>query len=132
MQAEARALAPHVPKALLDGALSAGSVRDFDERYVAPLAGYAGADDYYARCSLPTRLGRIATPTLCLTAQDDPWIPADTYRAIAWGENPRVAPLIAAGGGHVGFHDAVRDGSWADRAIAAWAAPHLRPDGSDA
>jgi predicted alpha/beta-fold hydrolase len=124
MKADARALRAHVSPALLAGALAARSVRDFDERYVAPLAGYAGADDYYARCSLPPRLARIRTPTLCLTAEDDPWIPAATYRAIDWGANPRMTPLVSSGGGHVGFHDAVRDGSWADRAIAAWLSRH--------
>ena len=132
MKADARALRAHVPPALLEGALAARSVRDFDDRYVAPLAGFAGAEDYYARCSLPPRLARIRTPTLCLAAADDPWIPAATYDAIDWGANPRVAPLIASGGGHVGFHDPVRDGSWADRAIAAWMTPHLRPERSAA
>lgn len=125
MKADARALSAQVPPELVAGALGARTVREFDERYVAPLAGYAGAEDYYARCSLPPRLARIATPTLCLTAEDDPWIPADTYRAIDWAANPRVTPLIAAGGGHVGFHDAGRDGSWADRAIASWLARHI-------
>jgi predicted alpha/beta-fold hydrolase len=125
MKLDARALSPHLPKALLAGAEAARSVREFDDAYVAPLAGYAGADDYYARCSLPARIGRIATPTLCLTAEDDPWIPASTYRAMPWGENRLLSPLIAAGGGHVGFHDASRDGSWADRAIAAWLSRHL-------
>jgi predicted alpha/beta-fold hydrolase len=124
MKADARALRAHVPPALLAGAQAARTVRDFDERYVAPLAGYGGADDYYARCSLPPRLARIAVPTLCLTAEDDPWIAAATYRAIDWGANPRVCPLVAAGGGHVGFHDGVRDGSWADRAIAAGLSRH--------
>lgn len=128
MKRDARALAPHVPPALLAGAAAARTVREFDDRYVAPLAGYAGADDYYARCSLPPRLGRIRTPTLCLTAEDDPWIPAETYRAIDWHANPRVRPLIAEGGGHVGFHDRLRDGSWADRAIAAWLSQHLRDE----
>lgn len=125
MKAEARALGAHVPPALLAGALAARTVRDFDERYVAPLAGFAGAEDYYTRCSLPPRLPRITVPTLCLTAEDDPWIPADTYRAIDWDVNPQVRPLVASGGGHVGFHDRGRDGSWADRAICAFLSHHL-------
>lgn len=125
MKQDARALAAHLPDALLAGATAARSVREFDDAYVAPLAGYRGADDYYARCSLPPRIGRIATPTLCLAAEDDPWIPAATYRAMPWGDNRLLTPLIATGGGHVGFHDASRDGSWADRAIAAWLEPHL-------
>jgi hypothetical protein len=130
MKQDARTLAPHVPDELLAGAVAARSVRDFDDAYVAPLAGYAGADDYYARCSLAPRIGRIGTPTLCLTAEDDPWIPAETYRAIPWTDNRLLTPLISPGGGHVGFHDASRDGSWADRAIAAFLAPHLSPSRS--
>jgi predicted alpha/beta-fold hydrolase len=120
MQREAEALAPHLPARLLAAARSARSVYAFDDGYVAPLAGFAGADDYYARASLPQHLGRIAVPTLCLTAEDDPWVPAGTYRAIDWRGNPRVSPLIAPGGGHVGFHDRDRDGTWADRAIATF------------
>lgn len=120
MQREAEALAPHLPAPLLDAARSARSIYAFDDRYVAPLGGFTGADDYYARASLPNHLARIAVPTLCLAAANDPWIPAETYRAIDWPVNPRVTPLIAPGGGHVGFHDRVRDGTWADRTIAAW------------
>jgi predicted alpha/beta-fold hydrolase len=120
MQREAEALAPHLPARLLAYARSARSVYDFDDGYVAPLGGFAGADDYYARASLPNHLARIAVPVLCLTAADDPWIPADTYRGMDWRVNPRVTPLIARGGGHVGFHDRVRDGTWADRTIASF------------
>ncbi len=120
MKREAEALAPHIPPGLLAAARAARTVYAFDDGYVAPMAGFASADDYYERCGLPPRLTTIATPTLCLTAEDDPWVPAETYRAIAWNSNPRLCPLIAAGGGHVGFHDASRDGTWADRAIAAW------------
>jgi predicted alpha/beta-fold hydrolase len=120
MQREAEALAHHLPARLLGAARAARSIYAFDDTYVAPLAGFAGADDYYARASLPQHLDGIGVPTLCLTAEDDPWVPAETYRAIDWRANPRVAPLIAPGGGHVGFHDRDRDGTWADRTVAAW------------
>lgn len=120
MQREAEALAFHLPPRPLAAARAARSVYAFDDGYVAPLAGFAGAEDYYARASLPNHLARIAVPTLCLTAEDDPWVPAGTYRAIDWSVNPRVTPLIAPGGGHIGFHDRNRDGTWADRTIAAF------------
>ncbi|TQF82023.1 alpha/beta fold hydrolase [Elioraea sp. Yellowstone] len=129
MQREAEALAPHLPARLLAAARSARTVYAFDDGYVAPLAGFAGADDYYAHASLPRHLDRIAVPTLCLTAADDPWVPADTYRALDWRANPQVAPLIAPGGGHVGFHDRMRDGTWADRTIAARLSVYLRVSG---
>ncbi len=130
MQREAEALAPHLPGPLLAAARAARSIYAFDDAYVAPLAGFAGADDYYARASLPQHLARIAAPMLCLTAEDDPWVPAETYRAIDWRTNPRVTPLIAPGGGHVGFHDRVRDGTWADRTIAAWVQRVMAPSSS--
>lgn len=124
MKREAAALAPHLPPRFAAAARAARTVYAFDDGYVAPMAGFASADDYYERCSLPPRLAAIGTPTLCLTAEDDPWVPAGTYRAIDWRTNPRLIPLIAAGGGHVGFHDRGRDpnrdGTWADRAIAAF------------
>jgi len=120
MKREAEALAPHLPPPLLTAARAARTVYAFDDGYVAPMAGFASAEDYYERCGLPPRLAAIATPTLCLTAADDPWVPAETYRAIPWATNPRVVPLVAPGGGHVGFHDRSRDGTWADRTIADW------------
>jgi hypothetical protein len=125
MKQDAALLARHLPPDLLAAAKRARSVRAFDDGYVAPLSGYAGADDYYARCSLAPKLARIHAPLLCLTAADDPWVPAATYAAQDWAANPRVTTLVAPGGGHVGFHDSSRDGSWADRAIAAMLAPHL-------
>lgn len=132
MQREAEGLAPHLPGPLLAAARAARSIYAFDDTYVAPLAGFAGADDYYTRASLPQHLARIAAPTLCLTAEDDPWVPAETYRAIAWRANPCVTPLIAPGGGHVGFHDHDRDGTWADRTIAAWVQRVMAPSTSAA
>jgi predicted alpha/beta-fold hydrolase len=120
MKREAEALAPHLPARPLAAARSARSVYDFDDGYVAPLGGFAGADDYYARASLPQHLAGIGVATLCVAAVDDPWVPAETYRAIDWRVNRRVTPLIAPGGGHVGFHDRDRDGTWADRMIASF------------
>ncbi|MCC7429132.1 MAG: alpha/beta fold hydrolase [Alphaproteobacteria bacterium] len=125
MKREAQALGGHVPPTLLAKALAAGSLYDFDDTYVAPLHGFADAPDYYARCSLAPHLAMIRTPTLCLTSADDPWVPAASYRAQDWAANPRVTPVIAVGGGHVGFHDrparaGADAGTWADRAIAAY------------
>jgi predicted alpha/beta-fold hydrolase len=122
MQREAAALAGHLPQACLDAALRATSVYGFDDAYVAPLNGFAGADDYYARCSLAPVIQEIATPTLCLTAADDPWVPAATYDAVRW--TGAVRKLVTPGGGHVGFHDARADGTWADRAVAEFFSRH--------
>jgi len=78
------------------------SLREFDERITAPLHGFAGADDFYQRCSSRQFLRQIRTPTLILHARDDPFmwqksIPREHELA------PAVTLELSNRGGHVGF-----------------------------
>jgi len=98
-------------------ARSTRTLFDFDDRVMAPLGGFAGALDYYARCSAIGHLEGIETPTLVIHAQDDPWIPAEIYAGVDWSRHASLEPLIAAGGGHVGFHAADAEAAWHDRRI---------------
>lgn len=93
----------------------APSVVAFDDRFVAPRNGFAGAADYYARCSAGRFLDAIATPTLVIHALDDPWIPAASYLARDWRKNPHVTALLPRRGGHVGFHGRGGPTAWHDR-----------------
>jgi predicted alpha/beta-fold hydrolase len=74
----------------------------FDDRITAPLNGFAGAYDYYARCSCRRFLPGITTPTLILHARDDPFM---YPRTIPYEHElgPGVTLELAEGGGHVGF-----------------------------
>jgi predicted alpha/beta-fold hydrolase len=75
---------------------------DYDDRITAPLNGFAGAEDYYARCSCRPFLPRIDTPTLILHAEDDPFMfPRTVPRAEELG--PGVTLELSRHGGHVGF-----------------------------
>ncbi len=87
----------------------------FDDRFVAPRNGFAGAADYYARCSAGRYLDAIATPTLVIHALDDPWIPAESYLARDWRANRHVTALLPPRGGHVGFHGRGGMPAWHDR-----------------
>lgn len=85
--------------AMLD---SLRSLREFDDRVTAPLHGFAGADDYYARCSSRDFLQKIRIPTLILQARDDPFMTPDGL------PDPRelsscVDYELTDTGGHVGF-----------------------------
>lgn len=91
----------------------ARTIYEFDDRVVAPSNGFAGAQDYYRRCSAAGYLTEISTPTLVIHALDDPWIPASAYLEVAWRDNPLLTPLLSERGGHVGFHDAA--GTWHNR-----------------
>ncbi|MDX2170462.1 MAG: alpha/beta fold hydrolase [Deltaproteobacteria bacterium] len=99
---------------------TARSIVEFDDRFVAPRNDFAGAADYYARSSAERYLPAIRTPTLIVHALDDPWIPPDAYRRVAWPALPRLTPLLSDGGGHVGFHARDHRLPWHDRAIAAF------------
>ena len=75
---------------------------DFDDQVTAPLNGFAGADDYYARCSCRPFLRHIRTPTLILHALDDPFMfPHSVPRQDELG--PGVCLEVSRHGGHVGF-----------------------------
>jgi predicted alpha/beta-fold hydrolase len=75
---------------------------EFDEQITAPLHGFAGAEEYYARSSSRQYLGRIAVPTLILHARDDPFMCPDTVPADAELSNT-VTLELSDHGGHIGF-----------------------------
>lgn len=93
------------------------TILEFDERVVAPRNGFAGAEDYYAKNHARQFLDAIEVPTLVMHARDDPWIPASVYTDFDWTANPNLTPLIASGGGHVGFHGADSRTPWHDRCL---------------
>lgn len=88
---------------------------DFDNHFVAPVNGFKDARAYYRDSSAAPRLGAIRRPTLLIHAEDDPWIPAVSYRDLA--PNPNLIPLIPRSGGHVGFHAVGSAVPWHDRVL---------------
>lgn len=89
---------------LFDGERMRRSVTlwDYDDAVTAPLHGFAGADDYWARCSAGPRLPAIRIPALVLNPRNDPFLPAHclpdpkAVRSQLRLEQPEQ-------GGHVGF-----------------------------
>ena len=93
------------------GAIRADVVRrtrtlyDFDDLVTAPVHGFRDADDYYSQSSSLRWLARVRTPTLLLSARDDPFLPPevlDDVRDIA-DESPSLRIEFVERGGHVGF-----------------------------
>ncbi|NKB50089.1 MAG: alpha/beta fold hydrolase [Alphaproteobacteria bacterium] len=91
------------------------TIYTLDDRVVAPLNGFADADDYYAQSSAAQFLDGIKIPTMLIHAANDPWIPVEMYHAVDWSTNDHLMPVITPSGGHVGFHG--RGGRWHDRGI---------------
>ncbi len=79
------------------------SLRDFDDRYTAPLNGFADAADYYRQSSSKQFLTSVAVPTLLVNAQDDPFLPNKCYPVDEAKANPNLMLEMPKHGGHVGF-----------------------------
>ena len=122
MKAKARAkLAQH--PGLFD-ARRLAAARDlyaFDDLFTAPLHGFAGVQDYWARSSAKPHLPAVRVPALVLNARNDPFVPAESLpRPHEVGSH--VALWQPAHGGHVGFCQGRAPGHvrWLPRAVGGW------------
>jgi uncharacterized protein len=77
--------------------------REFDDAATGPLHGFACAEDYYGRSSSLKFIGRIQTPTLCLSSEDDPFVPARVLPRVRAAASAAVTLVITRRGGHIGF-----------------------------
>ncbi|HVV52079.1 MAG TPA: alpha/beta fold hydrolase [Polyangia bacterium] len=82
---------------------AARTFAEFDEQVTAPLHGFASAADYYQQASSLGYLGRIAVPTLCISAEDDPFCPAEAVARARAAAAPAVTFKVTRWGGHTGF-----------------------------
>jgi predicted alpha/beta-fold hydrolase len=78
------------------------SLREWDERIIAPRFGFRDADDYYARVSVGPRLGAIEVPTLLVVGAQDPMIPLEVVRP-SLARASKAVDVRIVDGGHVGF-----------------------------
>jgi hypothetical protein len=92
---------------------------EFDDTVTAPLHGFLGADDYWARASSGPWLAKIRVPTLVLNARNDPFMPATVLDAL--GEvPPNVMLEFPRSGGHAGFPGR---GRWLARRVLDFLSP---------
>lgn len=113
----------------LPRAFAARTFWEFDDAANAPLHGFAGADDYYRRASSLAYLPGIRTPALCLSAQDDPFLPAEALERARRAAPPGVEFLVTSGGGHIGFVSGPapwRPRYWAEELAIDWLGRSVR------
>src|SRR2546428_8764242 len=55
------------------------SFKEFDDRYTAPIHGFADAEDYWRKCSCKPYLKNIQIPTLMVNARNDPFLADPCY-----------------------------------------------------
>ena len=76
---------------------------EFDDRFTAPLHGFADADDYWKRSSCRQFLPGIAIPTLLVSAANDPILGPACYPREEAEESAAFHLEMPSDGGHVGF-----------------------------
>jgi len=77
--------------------------KDFDDRYTAPLNGFANAEDYWRQSSSKQFIQHIEIPTLIFNAADDPFLTPECHPVAESKANPHCRLEVTRYGGHVGF-----------------------------
>jgi hypothetical protein len=85
------------------GIHSIRSFQEFDDRFTAPIHGFADAKDYWKRSSSRQFLPRIEVPTLLLNALNDPFLPVECFPYDEAKQSAFLFLETPASGGHVGF-----------------------------
>lgn len=79
------------------------TLRDFDELITAKYCGFRGAADYYQQSSALYVTGQIQVPTMILMAQDDPFVPFQSFTRPEITRNPNITLIAPQRGGHCAF-----------------------------
>lgn len=79
------------------------TIREWDERVIAPRFGFRDADHYYAESSVGPRLSELRVPALVVAARHDPMVPADSIAPALASAGPPLQVCWIERGGHVGF-----------------------------
>jgi predicted alpha/beta-fold hydrolase len=98
------------------------TIRAYDGQVIAPMHGFASAEDYYTRASAGQVIDRIRLPTLLVHAEDDPMVPAHTVRAWLGRAPPALEQVWTRSGGHVGWVAGLNESSW----VNTWAMDRTR------
>lgn len=94
---------------------------DFDNRYTAPLHGFADAHDFYARASVKPLLKYIRVPSLIVQALNDPFLLDACIPYEEAAANEYLFLETPDHGGHCGFMQPGSPNSWAENRALAFA-----------
>lgn len=80
------------------------SLREFDDVVTGPYWGFGDSQGYYQQASARPLLPHISVPALIISAQDDPFIPPESFPLADIAANPHLILNLTRYGGHVGFY----------------------------
>ncbi len=96
--------------------------KDFDDTYTAPAHGFKDAEDYWRTSSCKQFIPFIKTPTLLITALDDPFFTKECYPTEEAKNNADFHLETTIYGGHVGFgsHLNFKQNTWCEYRILSF------------
>jgi len=105
---------------------SVKTLKDFDDKFTAPLNGFTDATDYWKKCSAVNFISNIAIPVLILNAEDDPILGKECYPYREASENRYLYLEVPEHGGHMGFITFGKNGEfWHEIRAAEFAGLHI-------
>lgn len=99
------------------------SLKDFDDKFTAPIHGFKDAFDYYNKCSCKQFLKNIKIPTLILNALDDPFLTKESFPIEEVKENNNLMLITPKHGGHVGF-SSFTNHYWSEKKVLEFMTKH--------
>jgi predicted alpha/beta-fold hydrolase len=97
---------------------------EYDNQVIAPLWGFAGAEEYYKKSSSIYYLPNIQHPCHLIFAEDDPFVSQDIIKAVY---GMPVELFITKHGGHMGFlgnTSKEHNYHWLDQQLFSWIEAH--------
>jgi uncharacterized protein len=88
------------------------TIETFDDRYTAPIHGFANAAEYYDKNSSIHFIMDITVPTLIINAKNDPFLSEKCFPARELIGHSKVRLEIPLRGGHVGFAQFSKNGMY--------------------
>jgi predicted alpha/beta-fold hydrolase len=102
-----------------DGYETIVTFKEFDDRYTAPMHGFADAEDYWRKSSCKQFLPGIRVPSLLISAADDPILSEECYPIEEASVNPNFTLEMPDHGGHVGFMRFLHQGEyWSETRVS--------------
>src|SRR5258708_10371415 len=86
-----------------DGFGKIRSVCEFVDAITPPRFGHRDAQEYYDAVGARKLVAKVRVPMLMITAQDDPFVPYESFLAALVSENAVIRFVTPERGGHCGF-----------------------------
>ncbi len=102
--------------------LNAKNFTEFDEYFTALAHGFENANDYYKKSSSKQFIQHIKSPTLLISALDDPFLSESCYPFAEAKKHKYFHLLTPKYGGHVGFYSSFKSAQnqWLENQIVSF------------